>query len=286
MESAASLRGGGSQSPGQSPPFYTRYGIQRTGDRAAPLVIAPYAHVIRNGSLRATVVAAAVDLVGSLYTRESAGTDVLFTTDLSIRLPRAGAPAALATRGRILRAGRSNVTTAVELFEVGADGADGAHGSDGIIWGYGETTFARKPRAEGHGLTAEALALPRVFESHPLKRPLEDEVGVVVVDAEQGAVELALRPQVLNKEATLQGALVALLVERAAEVLGEARLGSPQRVTELDLRYLATAEVGPVRSRAAFIGDPDQAMMRVELRDTGRGDRVTTTALIRLAAAR
>lgn len=274
MESAASLRGGEPQGPVQSPPFYTRYGILRTGDREAPLTIVPYAEVIRHGSVRATVIAAAVDLAGSLYSRESAGTDILFTTDLSIRLPQAGAPALISTRGRILRPGRSNVTTAVELF------------ADGSSWGYGETTFARKPRAEGSGLTAEELALPRVFESHPLTRPLEDEVGVGVVDAAQGEVELVLRRPVLNNEATLQGALVALLVERAAEVMGEAHLGSPQRVAELDLRYLATAQVGPVRSRAAFIGDPEQGMLRVELRDTGRGDRLTTTALLRLAAAR
>jgi acyl-coenzyme A thioesterase PaaI-like protein len=269
--------------PGSSPraddaprlaPFYTRYGLSRTGDREAPLAISPYPALIRHGSLRATVVAAAVDLVGSLYTRESAGTDILFTTDLSIRLPQAGAPPSLATRGRILRQGRSNVTTAVELL------------ADGSSWGYGETTFARKPRADGSGLTVEDLALPRVFESHPLERPLEDEVGVTVVDAARGEVELVLRRQVLNTEATLQGALVALLVERAAEVIGDARFGAPQRVTELDLRYLATAQVGPVRSRAVFIGDPKEAMLRVELRDTGRGDRITTSALLRLAPAR
>jgi acyl-coenzyme A thioesterase PaaI-like protein len=130
------------------------------------------------------------------------------------------------------------------------------------------------------------LALPKVFPSHPLTRPLADEVGIEVVDAARGEVELVLRPQVLNREATLQGALVALLVERAAEVIAEHRRGSPQRVCELDLRYLTTARVGPVRSRSAFVGDPDGGMLRIELRDAGRDDRPTAAALLRVVPAR
>jgi len=255
-------------------PFYTRYGLARTGDREAPLTVAPYPPICRHGALRATIVAAAVDLVGSLFTREVAGTDVLFTTDLSVRLPRGGTPAGLHTRGHVLRSGRTGVTTAVELFEGTA------------LWAYGETTFARQPRAAGANVTPADLALPSVFESHPLECPLDDEVGVEVVAAERGAVELVLRPQVLNTEGTLQGALVALLVERAGECLAESRLGVPQRIAELDLRYLRAATVGPIRSWADFVGEPEVGMIRVELRDAGREDRLTTTALLRTVPAR
>ena len=263
-------------------PFYTRYGLTRTGDREAPLVIAPYPEIRRHGQLRAAVVAAAVDIVGSLFTREAAGTDILYTTDLSIRMPRPGPPAELRTRGRLLRRGRTGVTTGVELLCIDESGDD--IGDE--VWAYGETTFVRQPRAADARVTPADLALPDTFARHPLTCPLEDEVGVEVVDAARGEVELVLRPQVLNREATLQGALVALLVERAAEAIGESRLGQPQRVTELDLRYLSTAKRGPVRSRAAFIGEPVDGMLRVELRDTGREDRLTATALLRVATAR
>jgi acyl-coenzyme A thioesterase PaaI-like protein len=261
------------------PPFYTRYGITRTGVRDAPLVIEPYEAVVRHGHLRATVVAAAVDIVGSLFSREIAGTDILFTTDLSIRMPRPGPASDLRVRGRSLRSGRSGTTTAVELFT-----GEGTGGES--LWAYGETSFARVPRAPGSNVQAVDLALPRVFASNPLLRPLEDEVGVEILAAARGEVELVLLPQVLNTEATLQGALVALLVERAGEALAEDRLGTPQRVTELDLRYLSTAKVGPVRSRAAFIGEPSDGMLRAELRDVGRDDRVTATAFLRVAPAR
>lgn len=260
--------------PALHAPFYTRYGLARTGDRDAPLTVEPYPPICRHGTLRATIVAAAVDLVGSLFTRETAGTDILFTTDLSVRMPRSGTPTALRAHGRVLRHGRTGVTTAVELL------------AGDTLWAYGETTFARQPRAAAANVTQAELALPRTFASHPLDRPLEEEVGIAVLAAERGEVELVLRPPVLNKEGTLQGALVALLVERAAECLAESRLGAPQRVTEIDLRYLSTAKAGPVRSRASFLGEPETGMLRVELRDAGRADRLTATALLRVAPAR
>ena len=251
-------------------PFYTRYGLARTGDRDAPLTLAPSPFVCRHGALRASIVAAAVDIVGSLFAREAAGTDVLFTTDLSVRIPQAEPPPSLLVRGRTLRSGRTGSTTSVELC------------ADGAVWAYGETSFARRPRNAGKAVTAAQLALPREFERNPLERPLEQEVGIEVRCAAQGEVELALRPAVLNTEATLQGALVALLVERAAECLAEDVLGAPQRIAELDLRYLRAATNGPVRSRAAFIGDPARGMIRAELCDAGRDERLTATALLRV----
>jgi len=266
--------------PALHAPFYTRYGLARTGERDTPLTLVPYPPICRHGVLRAAIVAAAIDLVGSFFTREVAGTGIISTTDLSLRMPRSDTPALLRTRGRVLRRGRTGVTTGVELL-AGGEGDDACE-----LWAYGETTFVRQSRAADTNVSPADLALPRVFESHPLARPLEDEVGVMVLAADLGEVELVLRPQVLNLVGTLQGALVALLVERAGECLAESRLGTPQRIAELDLRYLATAKVGPVRSRAAFIGDPGVGMLRVELRDTGREDRLTATALLRVAPAR
>ncbi len=255
-------------------PFYTRYGLVRTGEREAPLTLAPYPAICRHGGLRAAIVAAAIDVVGSFFTREVAGTDIISTTDLSLRMPRSDTPTLLRMRGRVLRSGRTGVTSGVELLAGDA------------LWAYGETTFAMQARAADTRVTPAELALPLEFASHPLARPLDEEVGVTVIAADRGEVELVLRPQVLNTVGTLQGALVALLVERAAECLAESRLGSPQRIAELDLRYLRAAKVGPIRSRAAFIGEPEVGMLRVELRDTGREDRLTATALLRVAPAR
>ena len=262
-----------SEKASASPPFFTRYGFSRTGNRDEPLTIEPYPQICRHAALRATVVASAVDLVGSLFTREAAGNDILYTTDLSVRIPNPGIPERVTTRGHVLRAGRTSVTTGVDLLV------------DGESWAYGQTRFSRMPRPDGERISIEDLALPLEFARNPLSHPLQEEVGIEVVDARRGNVEVTLRTSLLNAEGTLQGALVALLVEVAAESLAESQHEAPQIVTELDLRYLSTARVGPVVSEAIWIGGADQAMSRVDLRDRGRDDRLTATALLRVAPA-
>ena len=255
-------------------PFFTRYGLSRTSDRDAPLTIEPYPEICRHGALRATVIASAVDLVGSLFTREAAGKDILYTTDLSVRIPHPGIPDRIEARGERLRTGRKSVTTGVELRV------------DEAVWAYGQTSFTRVPRPSPETASLADIALPEELPRHPLDQPLEDEVAVEILDAGRGVVEVPLRPALLNPEGTLQGALVALIVEVAAERLAEAHLGTPQVVTELDLRYLSTARVGPVVSEGRWIGRAEQGMIRIDLRDRGNAGRITATALLRLTPAR
>ncbi|MAG31372.1 MAG: hypothetical protein CL908_10845 [Deltaproteobacteria bacterium] len=256
-----------------SRPFYTRYGFSRTGESAAPLSIAPYPELCTGGALRATIVASAVDLVGSLFTREVAGTDATFTSDLSVRIVRPHIPERLLAHGERLRAGRRLVTTGVRLEAAGE------------AYAYGETTFSRIARESDTPPDLATLSLPNTIERHPLSRPLDEEVGIEVVDAATGSVRLPLRPALLNPEGVMQGALVALVAECSALTLAGHARRSQQVITELDVRYLSAVSVGPVEGRAAWIGGSEAGMLRVVLRDLGRGDRLTTTALIRVVPA-
>jgi acyl-coenzyme A thioesterase PaaI-like protein len=257
----------------RTPPFYTRYGIARTGDAARPLVIEPYAHVCHAGVLRATVIAAAVDIVGSLFAREIAGSDSLFTTDLSVRAPARSAPERVELCGRLLHAGRS-VIASEALLE-----------ADGVPFAFGQTTFRRMPRPDARPGDVERLALPEHFERVSLERPLVAEVGPAIVDASRGRVELPLRDALRNPEGGMQGALVALLVEVAALARADHEASAVHVVTELDLRYLASGRVGPIVSSAAWVAGRVSEVLRVELVDRGRDDRLTTTALVRVAPA-
>jgi hypothetical protein len=56
-------------------------------------------------------------------------------------------------------------------------------------------------------------------------------------------------------------------------------------VTDIDVRYLAMGRVGPVHSRAAFVGPPELGSVRVELRDRGNGDRLMSAILARVTPA-
>jgi len=256
----------------EAPPFFSRYGISRVRDSDSPLVIEPYPEVCHRGVLRPTVLAAAVDLVGSFHGREVAGTDALLTTDLSVRVPARPTPARLTVQGRPLRVGRS-VITSESVFE-----------ADGVSVAYGQTSFRRVAREAALAVPAASeLAVPQEFVCLPLERPLVEEVGVEVRDPDCGRVEVVMRDALRNAEGGMQGALVALLVEVAALALADAACRVPQVVTELDLRYLAAGRTGPIVSEAHWIAGPAGETVRVELRDRGHGDRITTAAIARVA---
>jgi len=221
------------------------------------------------------VLAAAVDMVGSLFAREIAGSDGLFTTDLSVRAPARPAPKRIVARGELLRAGRSAIASET-LLE-----------ADGAPFACGQTSFRRVPRPD-RSETPEDLArrvMPEVIDRLPLDRPLAVEAGIVVADASRGRVELPLREALLTPGGVMQGALVALVVEEAALALAGQADACAYVVTELDLRYLAGAREGPIVSSAVWVADRESAMVRVALRDAGNENRLTTAALARVARA-
>ncbi|MBJ22676.1 MAG: hypothetical protein CL933_24970 [Deltaproteobacteria bacterium] len=254
-------------------PFFTHYGFSRTSEPSAELTIDPYPEICVGGALRATVIASAIDLVGGFRTREIAGTDATFTSDLSLRIPKPGIPQQLTTHGERLRAGRRLATTHVALE------------TDGAVYAFGTTTFSRIARPPAEAPDIASLSTPLVIERNPVERSLDEEAGIEVIDAARGAVRMPLRSALLNPEGVMQGALAALVVECAALALANRGLPREQVVSELDLRYLATASAGPVESHATWIGKPVNRMIRIELRDFGRENRLTTAALLRVADA-
>ena len=118
-----------------------------------------------------------------------------------------------------------------------------------------------------------------------LGRPLREEAGIEVLDPRQGEVELAVTADLRNPAGTLQGALVALLAEAAAEDLVATRFESPAVVTDLDLRYLAQAHEGPVRTTSRLLGSGPEAAVEVRLTDTS-AQRLTTLVFARLSPVR
>ena len=78
--------------------------------------------------------------------------------------------------------------------------------------------------------------------------------------------------------------MVALVAEAATEDLLTTRFESPVVVTELDLRYLRQAHVGPVRTRSRLLGAGSDAPVQVELIDTST-DQITTLVYARAVTA-
>ncbi|MHB1582260.1 MAG: hotdog family protein [Acidimicrobiales bacterium] len=180
------------------------------------------------------------------------------TLDIAVWLTAPVTADRLAVEARVLKHGSRTIATEVDF----TDADTGALAASCFL------TFTPSPRPQD-------VAPPQMGEPRPpgrLDQPLPDLVGVRTIAP--GVVEVDHRPIVTQNSGTLQGGIVALLGELAAETL----TGHP--VVELDTRYLTTVRVGPARTSARRIGERG---VRVEVRDAGNGGRLAALVHARVA---
>ena len=252
--------------------LFARLGIRARRGPEGPLYVEPFAQICQRGMIRSSVLVLAVDMMGGFIAEAGAGTDWIFTTDLSLRTPALPPPQRIEAVGRLLRSGRGLVHCDVEL-------RDAASGRE---FAYGQTGFMRVPRRHGDPEHPHLHEPVWIEDGRRIERPLAEEVGVRTLDPERGHVEVEMRDALRNHAGALQGALAAFVAEVAAESLAEAARGEPRAVTDLDVRYLAMGRVGPIWTRAAWVGDARDTI-RVELRDRGSSDRLVTAVLAKIA---
>jgi acyl-coenzyme A thioesterase PaaI-like protein len=250
----------------------TRLGVTaRYEDQGLELDLTPQPETLHHGVIRASVLSYVVDVVAGITVDRDPNVWTL-TTDMTVRMRCMAAPARVTAVNRVVRRGRRSVTCTVEMTdEAGRPFAAGAIG------------FASLPRRDTD--PPKPLVSPQdaveLFDGLPgLTRPLRDEAGIEVVDAARGVVQLDVTPEVRNPVGTLQGAMVALVAEAAAEELLATRTESPVVITDLDLRYLAQAPTGPVRTSVRVLDDSPLAPLEISLVDTST-DTLTTLVYAR-----
>lgn len=249
-----------------------RFGVRAVpGDGGLVLEMTPRPEVLHHGVVRASVLAFLVDAVAGIVIDDDPDAWT-FTSDMSLRMRPIPAPARVEATAKVLRRGQRSATATVEIT-----------GDDRELVATGAIGFAKVPRRHGDppkpAVTAKGSA--SIFRGvGALTGPLRDEAGIRSLDPESGVVELTVGPDLRNPAGTLQGALVALVAEAAAEDLVSSRFATPAVVTDLDLRYLAQAPEGPVRSRCRLLGAGPDAPVEVELSDVSAG-RVTTLVYAR-----
>jgi acyl-coenzyme A thioesterase PaaI-like protein len=251
--------------PGISVP--SRLGVTaRIEDGELVLELTPQQETLHHGVVRASVLAFVIDVAAGIPLDQDADVWTL-TSDMSVRMRPVPAPDRIDATSTILRRGRRSATSLVELRT--DDGAPIATGAIGFVNIPRKATDPPKPNVP-------LGQIPVIFRDPiTLARPLREEAGIEVIDAAAGVVQVEVTPALRNPAGTLQGAMVALLAEAAAEDLLTTRFESPVVVTNLDLRYLRKAEVGPVRTRSRLLGTNPDAAVQVELIDTST-DQITT----------
>jgi acyl-coenzyme A thioesterase PaaI-like protein len=259
--------------PGMSVP--SRLGVTaRFEDGDLILELRPQRETLHHGIVRASVLAFVIDVVAGIPLDQDPDMWTL-TSDMSVRMRPIPAPERIDARSTILRQGRRSATSSVELeTDQGAPIASGAIG------------FANIPRkaTDPPKPNVPLGQIPLIFrDPTTLARPLREEAGIQVIDAAEGIVQVEVTPGLRNPAGTLQGAMVALLAEAAAEDLVATRFESPAVVTQLDLRYLRKTQVGPVRTRSRLLGTGPDAPVQIELIDTST-DEITTLVYATTAA--
>jgi uncharacterized protein (TIGR00369 family) len=108
---------------------------------------------------------------------------------------------------------------------------------------------------------------------------------------EKGAdwvMEMDVTPRVVNGSGTLQGGLLATLVDSVGGMaLMQGDYTGPRPVTsEMQVSYLAGARVGPVRAAAHILHRGRRsAVVRVDVRDVGADDLHVAAAMLRFSLA-
>ncbi|UDY34855.1 PaaI family thioesterase [Dermatobacter hominis] len=233
----------------------------------------PAASTCHLGCVRTSVVSFVVDAVAGI-TLDTDPDMWTLTTDMTVRTLARPAPPRVTGTATVVRDGRRSGSCTVDLVD-----------DRGELFGFGAIGFARVPRRpdDPPKPTLPPEAAPRVLGMLPtITVPLREAAGIRVLDAVAGVVEIDVAPHVRNPAGTLQGAMVALVAESAAEELVGHRTGRPVVVTELDVRYLAQAPVGPIRTSCRVLGDGVGAAVEVTMVDTSVG-RVTTIVHARAA---
>jgi acyl-coenzyme A thioesterase PaaI-like protein len=235
------------------------------------LELRPQRETLHHGVVRASVLAFVIDVVAGIPLDQDAGVWTL-TSDMSVRMRPMPAPERIDATNTILRRGRRSATCLVELrTDKGAPIATGAIGFAKIPRQATDPPKLNVPIGQAHLIFRDSVALTR---------PLREEAGIEVIDPADGVVQVEVTPKLRNPAGTLQGAMVALLAESAAEDLLTTRFEAPVVVTDLDLRYLRKAQIGPVRTRSKLLGTGPHSPVQVELIDTST-DQITTLVFAR-----
>jgi acyl-coenzyme A thioesterase PaaI-like protein len=182
------------------------------------------------------------------------------TLDIAVRMVADRCGDDLIVAGEIVKPGRSTVASEIRFSDA----------ATATLVAVSYVTFMASPRPQDQAPPLQGGM--RTTGSMPV--PFPAYVGTRHLGP--GVAEVDLTPFVMQASGTLQGGVVAMVGEVAAESLS----GSP--VLDLDVRYLSAVRVGPGRATAAAMGG---GLVRVEVRDAGSNDRLAALIFARVAPA-
>jgi len=223
------------------------------------------------GGVRTGALLTMLDNVGGLGGGLAALPDGwVVSTNLTARVVALAHAGPLRIDSVLLRRGRNNVVTGVQIRDEGA--------RDTLV-ASGVLTSAILVPENGPPQWSRPLVLDTAWQgasTQPLP-PIREWLGARTVGDD--SVEIDLAAELRNPWGILHGGVVATLVDLAAEHATDGGW-----TTDVVLHFLAPNRVGPVRASARVLGRrSDGHVLRVEVRDVG-ANRTTALAIVTAAA--
>jgi acyl-coenzyme A thioesterase PaaI-like protein len=250
--------------------------------------LSPVTDAVRNeaGAAGLGYLVSLVDVNAALVALRAAHPDWTATADLALHEARPLARGPAVVESHLVRAGSKLVVIGTDIYD-GAGIADLADAGDPVSLAHvatGLATFARVPgtASEVSG-TFDPLGTVgqrrRIVSTGALPtEPLLERCGLRVIDAAAGVVELANSPYVANSMGAINGGVLGIIFQGAAEAAVPGFVA-----TDLQIHYLAQARTGPARTRAVVVRETnDHVVCRVEAVDAGDDGRVLALATVTL----
>jgi len=227
------------------------------------------------GVLRAGVLGIATDVFGGNLSIDAALPDWAVTSELELHVLREVRKGPIEVTGAALRAGRTSVVLEVEVQD-----------GEGQLAAVGGMSFTKIKRRDDNPILPidrpDTSTLAR--EDSRFHSPVLDAIGLRDVAGDPSAVELDLVPYVMNSVNALQGGIVTMLVEVAAERAARRAGGKTAVTTDFSVHFLSLGRVGPLKARARVLrADGPRALLRVEVRDRGQDDLLVSLATAQTA---
>jgi acyl-coenzyme A thioesterase PaaI-like protein len=242
----------------------------------------PVTDHVRNaaGAAGLGLIVALTDVSGATVSLGVASPDWPATADLAYQAigPITEGPAL--AEARLVRRGSKTIVVEVDVFDgLGSEDTAGARPA-----GAGLMTFGRLPGSASAITIDPKQNMGRSSASRPdshLSAPVLDEIGLLVIDAASGQVELAKSDYVRNSFGTINGGVMGMVMQGAAEAAC-ARFG-PFVATDAQIHYLAQTKAGPLRTTTRVLrAGNDHAVCRIRAVDAGNDDLVVAMATVTL----
>jgi len=253
--------------------------------------VGPLTDAVRNAAGAAALgyLTAVADVSAAVVALIAGEPEWTATADLALHTANPITEGPVVVESRLVRAGSNIVVVGVDAF----DGAGRGHedlvdtgllrcGARSII------TFARIPRRASAAAgkfdpTANLGQWRHMGPDHPADAeiPLLDRIGLRVLDAAAGVAELDQTPYVANSFGTINGGVLGMVFQGAAEAAHPGFVA-----VDAQIHYLAQSKVGPARTSLTRIRTTaDHAVCSLDLVDTGNDDRLLSHAVVTLVRA-